>query len=512
MSVKWQNGVLTYVYTLPNGSTATLSDNKILHIPGFGFDGLIGYDPITLAREAIGLSKATEEFGARFFSGGSQLSGVLTHPGQLKETARDNMRKSWEEMHQGLSNQHRVAILEEGVSFQSIGVPPENAQFLETREFQVTEIARFLHIPPHMIGDLKHATFSNIEHQGIEFVIYTMTPWFARWEQTINRKLITLADKKDYFSEFMVAGLMRGDSQARASYYKEMFYMGAMSPNDIRAKENENPITGGDTYYVPLNMLPAGSPASEGVKSYETKAKRAGLIRSRTAQAYKELFIDVGERITKEEIKRLREKAQEYLPARKKITKKAKTEWFDWLDEFYGEFHDDIKMMILPPSASLADEIQALALEEINSDRREDLSKFLDSYAEAFTARYIDSSTGQLKYIGQEDDPLAITETRLDEWEKTRPGKVGMNETVQLSNAVAKVVFAGAGIMRLRWVAIGSKSCPLCQEMDGKVVGIEQNFLDRGDRLSAEDTSDLQVYRPTSHPPLHQGCYISLHG
>lgn len=254
MQIAWDKGELFYIYTLPGGEQVRLSADNVLHIPGFGFDGVIGYDPITLVREAIGLSKATEEFGARFFANGASLSGVITHPGTVTETAEKNMRKSWEDLHKGLSNQHRIAILQEGVDFKSIGVNPENAQFLETRKFQISEIARFLHIPNHMIGDLEKATFSNIEHQGIEFVTYTMSPWFARWEQNINRKCLSLADKQTYFSEFLAAALLRGDLPSRYQAYAVGRQWGWLSANDIREKENENPIPGGDEYYMPLNM------------------------------------------------------------------------------------------------------------------------------------------------------------------------------------------------------------------------------------------------------------------
>jgi HK97 family phage portal protein len=247
-----------YVYRLPDGNTVTLPAYRVFHLTGFGYDGLLGYDTIYLAREAIGMALAMEEYGARFFGNGASPGGVLEHPNKLSVTAQDNLRKSWNEMHQGLSNQHRIAILEEGMKYQQVGIPPENAQFLESRKFQLDEIARLLHIPPHMIGDLEHATFSNIEHQGIEFVVYTMTPWYTRWEETCNRKLLVGFEKRLFFFEFLVDALLRGDSAARAAFYKELFFMGVLSPNDIREKENMNPIAdpAGDKYFIQGNMIP----------------------------------------------------------------------------------------------------------------------------------------------------------------------------------------------------------------------------------------------------------------
>jgi len=260
MQVWRENGEIVYKYLLPNSAgIAVLPSYRIWHIPGLGFDGLIGYSPITLAREAIGLSLATEEFGARFFSNGAAPGGVLEHPAKLSKEAQENLRKSWNEMHSGLSNQHRVAILEEGMKWSKVGMPLNDAQFLETRKFQRNEIASFFHIPPHMIGDLERATFSNIEEQALEFVVYTMRPWLVRWEQSINQKLLTPDERAEYFAEFLVDGLLRGNIQARYQAYATGRQWGWLSANDIRELENQNPLPGeeGDIYLNPMNMVPA---------------------------------------------------------------------------------------------------------------------------------------------------------------------------------------------------------------------------------------------------------------
>lgn len=260
MQVWRENDQIVYKYYLPNSAgMVTLPAYRVWHIPGLGFDGLVGYPPITLAREAIGLSLATEEFGARFFGSGAAPGGVLEHPGKLSKDAQDNLRKSWNEMHSGLSNQHRLAILEEGMKWNKIGIPPDDAQFLETRKFQKNEIASFFHIPPHMIGDLERATFSNIEEQALEFVVYTMRPWLVRWEQSINQKLLNPDERADYFAEFLVDGLLRGNIQARYQAYATGRQWGWLSANDIRELENQNPLPGeeGDIYLNPMNMVPA---------------------------------------------------------------------------------------------------------------------------------------------------------------------------------------------------------------------------------------------------------------
>lgn len=253
-----KNSRLSYEYNVPGIGTALLAPHQVLHIPGLGFDGVVGYSPISMARESIGLLQATEEFGARFFSGGATPGGVLEHPAKLSKEAQDRLRSSWNEMHSGLSNQHRIAILEEGMKFSKVGIPPNDAQFLETRKFQKSEIAALFHIPPHMVGDLERATFSNIEEQALEFVVYTLRPWLVRWEQQINHKLLSAPNESDLFAEFQVDALLRGNMQARYAAYSVGRQWGWLSANDIRELENLNPIEGGDHYLTPLNMSTVG--------------------------------------------------------------------------------------------------------------------------------------------------------------------------------------------------------------------------------------------------------------
>lgn len=248
-----------------------LPSERVLHIPGFGYDGLIGYSPIRLFRETIGTGMAVEEYGARFFGNGAKPGGILEHPGQLSETIQDNLVNSWNKMHQGLSNAHRIAILEEGMTYKQIGIPPEDAQFLETRKFNITEIARVYNVPPHKIGDLEKATFSNIEQQSIEFVIHTLRPWLLRWEQNLNLQLLRDSEKKSLYTEFLIDGLLRGDSKSRNESYAIGRQNGWLSVNDIREMENMNPVPDGDTYSMNGNMIPIGSTLKGGENNDTTQ-------------------------------------------------------------------------------------------------------------------------------------------------------------------------------------------------------------------------------------------------
>ena len=237
--------------------TVILKPTDVLHIPGLGFDGLVGYSPIAMANNAIGLAIATEEYGAKFFANGAAPSGVLEHPGTIKDPQR--VREAWQSQFGGSQNSGKIAVLEEGMKYTPISISPEQAQFLETRKFQINEIARIFRVPPHMVGDLEKSSFSNIEQQSLEFVKYTLDPWVIRWEQSIMRTLLTPEEKKSYFVKFNLEGLLRGDYQSRMNGYATARQNGWMSANDIRELENLDRIpaeAGGDLYLINGNMLP----------------------------------------------------------------------------------------------------------------------------------------------------------------------------------------------------------------------------------------------------------------
>lgn len=225
-----------------------LKQEDVLHIPGLGYDGLVGYSPIAMAKNAIGISLACEEYGSAFFANGASPSGVLEHPGVIKNPER--VRNAWQKAY-GSGNAHKVAVIEEGMKYTPISIPNNEAQFLETRKFQVEEIARLYRVPLHMIGDLEHATFSNIEQQSLEFVKYTLDPWLVRWEQSLQKSLLSDSEKGQYFIKFNVEGLLRGDYASRMQGYATARQNGWMSANDIRELEDMNLIPaelGGDLY------------------------------------------------------------------------------------------------------------------------------------------------------------------------------------------------------------------------------------------------------------------------
>jgi len=250
-------GALTYTYNREYGDkggagSVTLRREDVLHIPGLGFDGLIGYSPIAMARNAVGMSIAAEEYGSRFFSGGANPGGVLTYDGTVNNP--DKIRDSWQSGFGGSGNAHKIAVLEGGMKYQQIGIPPEQAQFLATRKFQLNEIARIFRIPPHMIGDLDKSSFSNIEHQSLEFVKYALDPWVVRWEQALQQALLLPGEKAELFINFNLDGLLRGAYADRMRGYQIALQNGLMTPNECRSLENLDAVPEGDILMVNGNM------------------------------------------------------------------------------------------------------------------------------------------------------------------------------------------------------------------------------------------------------------------
>ncbi len=285
-----KNGEIYYIYTTTSDENPNFKDygsvvlrkQDVLHIPGLGFDGLVGYSPIAMAKNAVGMTIATEEYGASFFANGANPGGVLEHPGVLKDPKK--VRDSWNEVYRGTANAHKIAVLEEGMKYQQIGIPPEEAQFLETRKFQINEIARLYRIPPHMVGDLEKSSFSNIEQQSLEFVKYTLDPWVIRWEQAMQRSLLLPKEKQEFFIRLNVDGLLRGDYQSRMNGYSVARQNGWLSANDIREMEDMNPIPdeeGGNLYLINGNMTKLKDAGLFGGQGQSESANKKGSEESR---------------------------------------------------------------------------------------------------------------------------------------------------------------------------------------------------------------------------------------
>lgn len=258
-------GIVYDVRAPDMGETKTYLWDEIFHVPGLGFDGVKGKSIIRIAAETVGQGMAASQYAGKFFENDATPRGILEMDGFLKDKeAIDRLRKSWNDIYRGHDNAHRVAILENGLKFKPLTINPEDAQLLETRKFNRSEIAGIFRVPPHLIGDLEHATYTNIEHQSIEFVKFTLTPWLRRIEQAIALQLLTPTERKYHFAEFKVDGMLRGDTTSRYEAYQKAINGGWMSINEVRGMENLNPIEGGDEHYLQMQMVPISKVDKEG--------------------------------------------------------------------------------------------------------------------------------------------------------------------------------------------------------------------------------------------------------
>lgn len=524
MRVAREDGQLRYYYRVnPGDAERTIPARDVLHVAAFSQDGTVGLSPLSLFREAVGLGLAAQEFGARFFGNDARPGAVLQHPGALSDEAFKRLQQSWESRHQGLDKSHRVAILEEGMTINEIGIPPEDAQFLETRKFQVTEIARVYRVPPHMLADLDRATFSNIEHQSLEFVMHTLRPWLVRWEQALSRDLLTPAERVRYFPEFVVDGLLRGDIQSRYQAYAVGRQNGWLSANDIRDLENMNRVEGGDVYLVPLNMIPADrvgelgssepTPMPEQGRSLvfpdeqrvaemaavERRAIEAVTARNRIRLAYVPVFEDAIGRVLRREANDVGNRARrvadggDSLPA-----------FLAWADEFYQQHTEFVYRNLTPVLLAYAEMVGDAAADEVNGERG-DLETFVKTYLAAYAARHAIKSLDDLRQALEDDGAQEALEEVLTTWRETRPNHEARSESSRAGSAIAKAVFAALGVMKLRWVTVGD-NCPYCTMMNGRTVAIDAWFVDAGQELAPQGFSPMRISRKVGHPPVHDGC------
>ena len=290
-----ENGeILRYLYHDDNGRERMILPDNMLHLMGLSADGVLGLNPIQQAAQNIGITLASDKFGATFFGNGASPSGVLSHPGNLSTKAQDNLRNSLLKRTGG-DNTNSPLIIEEGMKWEQMSLAPEESQFLETRKFQVNDIARIFRVPPHMIGDLEKATFSNIEDQALEFVKYTMVSWFVMWEQRLTKSLIRDGDDS-IFIEFLVDGLLRGDIKARSESLQIQFMNGAVNQDEWRAIENRNPLPDGEgeKFYRPMNLAEVGKEIVQPVKETPGLPGRQAT----SAELFDSLLDDAASRIS----------------------------------------------------------------------------------------------------------------------------------------------------------------------------------------------------------------------
>jgi len=504
-------------------TVAILPSDQVLHLRGFNVRGLLGESRVAKLRETIGITLATEAFGASFYGSGTTLSGVLEHPGELSEAAQKRLKASWDARHSGLSKSHRIAILEEGMKFTPISVPPEAAQFLETRQFQVQEAARALRLPPHMLGDLSRATFSNIEHQAIEFVTHSLRPWASILEQRMQLSLLTPQERaQGYYIRHNLEGLLRGDIRTRYDAYAIGRNWGWLSVNDVRALEDLNPIEEGDVYLQPMNMVEAGAPGevplqeaeeSDIVRTKPMQSRRSKMSehtrrnadqRLKMRDVYRPLIRDATQTIVKGEIRAIRKAVQENLRGASSLGA--------WVEQYYGPgLQSTVERVLGPVIRAYQQQVALMAGSEIGGDAG-DLDAFIQSYIEMMSRRYAGYGKSQLldriNSLSGEELESSIDQM-LANWEEGRANDIAGEEAVRAGSAILRAAYGALGVTALRWVA-DSDPCPFCAEIAGTVVTIIEPFAGADTTLSAASGEQMKMTQTIMNPPLHRGCECEL--
>ena len=438
---KRENKKLFYEYTSPEGGRQTLPPERVFHVPGLGFDGLVGYSPIGLMRESIGLGLGAQRFASETFANDGRPSGTLEHPGTLSDPAQERWKKAADKRaaHGG---RHKLLILEEGMKFAATGMKPEDVQMILTRRFQVEDVARAYRIAPHLLQDLTHGTFSNIEELGREFITFTMLPWFRRWEAEFNRKVIR--DPK-YFAEFNIEGFLRGDVQKRYAAYAIGRQWGFLSANDIRQRENWNPIEGGDVYLSPLNMVPVDKiddlytgggdkPAAGGDDARllpQSTGEMDRVLRVQTqriAGQLSGLFDDAAGRAMRREVNVVRSAAKKHI-------ERGDLEGFRaWMEQFYAGHQAYVRDAWQPAIDSLV-QIAGQAVGGVDAAR---LAEVALPLAEDLAARHVGRSLAELRPLEFAKD----IDSRLDQWETERATAAG--DVARFTQNILRELYAAA--------------------------------------------------------------------
>lgn len=521
------NGSLVYRHRPPNKPEAVYFSDEVLHVRGLTSDGITGYSVLQQAREAAPLAAAAEEYAARFFGGNGRPGGLLKHPGTIGADAAARLKADWEAMHSGLGNAHRIAVLEEGMEWQTVGMPNSDLQFIEIRKFQVVEIARLFGVPPHKIGDLERSTYSNIEHQGLEFVQDTIRPWAVRWEQELASKLLLPAEREEFYPEFLLDGLLRGDLPSRYQAYATGRSWGWLSANDVRDLENMNRIENGDIYLFPLNMTTpeialAGGPNNGGQNGGSPPAPpsarelRAALPsagsadnRDAIARRMRPVFADAAARMIKREADAVRAAAERWLGRR------DTGEFSLFLDTFYGNWPDTVERIFAPAAQSLAESVSADAAVEagIEPDWQPDDQTFTAAYVRQMAESQAGRSRDQLKRLLLAvaiEAALDAVNERLTQWTETRADRIAERETIKLANGMTIDKWRRSGVTKVRWVTRGS-NCAYCSALGGKVIGVEDSFLGPNDDFQPEGAaSPLRPRTRIRHAPAHAGCNCGI--
>jgi HK97 family phage portal protein len=496
---------LVYEVRTSGGPEVTLEPWQVFHVMGYSYDGLRGLSPIALHRETLGLSVATQDYGARFFGNDARPGGVLTTPGKLGKEAAARLKASWDEAHRGGAQSHRVAVLEQDVKWQTIGMPNEDAQYLQTRVFQLSEIARMYHFPLHMLAELTHATFSNIEHQRIEVIEDASTPEAFGIEQEIARKLLTEEERERFYPEHDFSAQKRGDQKSQNEADDIEWRNGWINTDEIRSKRRRNALPNGQgkKYFVPVTQQPLDlalnppepaaklGPDGKPVKPPQgdapppkAKPTKRDIAEQRVliARSYGVLLSQVGDRLSRKELTALSRIAKSGNPASDPSAD---------IRSFFAEHRSYVGGALQPILMTIEESIVLMTFREL--DRKfeaslRDRDQFLRQYVESAAKRYTDAALSHC--------------LRQLPWAEGTPA-LWKNEAMRAVNAFALRCYVAAGVEKIQWIGPDKWMAAKPEDICERCISLDHKRVKPGEPFTLEMVN-LQ------HPPLHDGCECQI--
>ena len=498
-----EDGDWFYVVDGKVSSSNVYSPDEIIHFRGLSIDGVNGVSLLTAAKESLSLGLSMQDFAARFFANDSSAGGILVHPQTIGDEGVQGLKNAWEQGRLG-SSRHKVQVLQEGVKFERITIPNNDSQFLESRQFNVQEISDYTGVPPHMLGDLSRATFSNIEQQSIDFLNNTIRPALEKLEARFNHSL--LPDDSRHFVQFFVEAQRSVDYKSKHEAVIPGLLAGAYTPNEARRILGLPPVDGGDTLRAPLNTAPVQDTTNARNLDVSVSEHRCGSDNeqaslpspietralpehTRIRDQYVERFEKIADELLEEEI-----------PALRRIVEASENpdDLRRELEAYFSNHRSTVERKLEPLYREFMNKIAESNARDIDQEPP-DLQEFIDNVIEAASIRWIRSSEDQLNALASIDERLS----RLDEWSERRAGKFATVESNQVSNAATRATLVSLGITRLVWRT--RTPCPLCDGLEGRTVGVQENFVSEG-----ENVNGLIAPRALRQPPLHQGCQCYL--
>jgi len=504
-----KSGELWYKWKDKNGKENLLPRRNMFHVPGFGFNGLVGMSMINIAREAIGFGMASDEFGANFFSKGTHPSGTLEMEGFLGDKRKEFI-DNFKEQYAGLGKSHSVVLLEGGLKYNTLSMPLRDAQFLEGRTFQKLEVCGFYHMPPHKIAiHGENSNRNNLEQENQGYIDSCLSHWLRRIEMAANHQLLTKKERNSgLFVEFLITGMLRGDTQARGEFYKILHTMG-YPLNEILATENLNPVKGGERGYIQLNLVPIDMIGDIQQDKLITKEEAKDFFSPQNVRSLQETRgVMVRDRIIKRYLPLFKDAAQsvinrESVAIKKQLGSRSKTDIEKFLEEFYESLPEYILRKLGPTFTSFADAIGDASASEIGVDP-EDIMAFVDDFVNRYAERHVESSRGQLLALLEDD--IALLEPRIDEWHEKRADAISIQETNRMSNAIFQFIAFGAGLKTI-WRIRGDYTCDYCKHLNGKVIKKGESYVNDGEELNPKGAEQpMKINGTKAHPPLHRKC------